>query len=223
MTISVDCATKVITIPRADLTALGGSRYQLDVNWLRLQLKAWEQSADGMAMPGTHVNYSPLTLSGVTYARQFAIINGYTVTFEAFGSPYRVECVGGNHNLGDVQNVNNVSLLLGNSAGLVQVNTGGSGLSTDEHNALIGLSGSTPSAATIAEAVWLRAIEAGIPADAVVRILLAALAGKSTGVGSSTEKYLARDGTTPRVIADFDSQGNRTDRKSTRLNSSHHS
>src|SRR5574337_134096 len=83
--------------------------------------------------------------------------------------------------------------------------------------------GTAPSAATIAEAVWLRAIEGGLPADAVVRILLAALAGKSTGVGSSTEKYLARDGTTPRVIADFDSQGNRTDRKSTRLNSSHHS
>lgn len=141
MAISIDCSTKVISIPRADLTALGGGNYQLDVDWFRLQLKAWEETPDGMSMPSTHINYTPVTLSGVTYARILAIINGYTVTFEDVGSPYTVFCSGANHNIADVKNVNQVSLVIGNSAGMVQVNTGGSGLSTDEHNALMGIPG----------------------------------------------------------------------------------
>lgn len=133
MAISINWATRVITVPQADLTSLGGSLYELDVDVFRLALKDIEDSEEGMNFPDTHRHNTAVTLAGVTYARTFEIINGYTVTFEPTGSPYTVKCVGANHNIGDVKNVNHVSLIVGNSAGLIQVSTNsGSGLSTEQ-------------------------------------------------------------------------------------------
>ena len=132
MAISINWLTRVITVPQADLTLISGTRYRLDVDAFRLALKDIEDSDEGMAMPDTHSHATQRTLSGVTYARQLEIINGYTVTFEDVGTPYRVECVGANHNIADVQNTNNVSLVIGNSAGLIVVETGTSGLTPTE-------------------------------------------------------------------------------------------
>jgi len=96
---------------------MSGSIYDLDVNALRLDLKDLEDSEEGMAYPDTHNHNSEVTLSGVTYSRSLEIINGYTVTFE--NGNYSVKCAGANHNLGDVKNVNSVSLIIGNAAGLI--------------------------------------------------------------------------------------------------------
>jgi hypothetical protein len=137
MAITINWATKVISIPQADLTFVSGSLYELNVNTFRLALKDIEDSADGMANLDTHRHNAEVTLSGVTYARTFEIINGYTITFQDTGSPYTVRCVGANHNVADVKNVNQVSLLIGNSAGLI-----------------VGGGGSGPTAAEIAAAVW---------------------------------------------------------------------
>lgn len=134
--ISIDWNTKVINIPISFLTHISGSLYELDVNELRLALKDIEDSEDGMNFPDTHRHNTAVTLGGVTYARTVEIINGYTITFEDIGSPYRVRCVGANHNISDVQNLNNVSLIVGNSAGLIVVNQG-SGLSQEEHDKLM--------------------------------------------------------------------------------------
>lgn len=131
MSISVDWANRVIYIPQNFLTHISGSLYELDVNALRLALKDLEDNPDGMAFPDTHRHNTEVTLSGVTYARFVEIINGYTVTFE--DGQYAVRCVGANHNLADVKNVNQVSLIIGNSAGLITVSSG-SGLSQEEHN-----------------------------------------------------------------------------------------
>lgn len=117
MAVSINWLTKVIFIPQADLTLVSGSLYELDVNWLRLQLKDIEDNGDGIAFEDTHRHNSAVTLSGTTYARTLEIINGYTVTFE--DGSYSVRCVGANHNIGDVKNVNSVSLIIGNSAGLI--------------------------------------------------------------------------------------------------------
>ena len=76
-----------------------------------------------MSFPSTHNHNSPVTVGGVTLSRVLEIINGYTVTFEATGSPWTARVVGANHNLGDVKTVNHVSLIVGNSAGLIAVNT----------------------------------------------------------------------------------------------------
>lgn len=126
MAISINWATKVITIPQADLISLGGGIYELDVDDFRLGLKDLEDSEAGQVFPATHNHNTAVTLSGVTYARTVEIINGYTVLFEDVGTPYTVKCTGANHNIADVKVVNQVSLIVGNSAGLVQIGGGGS-------------------------------------------------------------------------------------------------
>lgn len=132
MAISINWGTRVITVPQSFLTFLSGTRYQLDVNAFRLALKDLEDSEDGMVKPDTHAHATQRTLSGVTYARQVEIINGYTVLFEDVGTPYTVVCTGANHNIGDVKVTNQVSLIIGNSAGLIVVETGTSGLTPAE-------------------------------------------------------------------------------------------
>lgn len=135
--ISINWATKVITIPQADLTLVSGSLYELDVNAFREELKDLEDSETGITFPDTHRHNTEVTLSGVTYARTFEVINGYTITFEDVGSPYTVRCVGANHNIADVKNVNQVSLIIGNSAGLIVREIGTSGLTPEESAALV--------------------------------------------------------------------------------------
>lgn len=126
---SINWLTKVIYVPISYLTNLGGGIYELDVDQFRLDLKDIEDSEDGMTFPRTHVHNTQVTLSGVTYARTVEIINGYTIEFE--NGSYTVKCTGANHNVADVKVVNSVSLLIGNSAGLITV-TSGSGVTAQD-------------------------------------------------------------------------------------------
>lgn len=135
MAISINWATKVIFVPLADLAVVSPGLYELDVDAFRLALKDIEDSEDGVAFPDTHRHNTQVTLSGVTYSRIVEIINGYTVEFEDL--PYTVRCVGANHNIADVKVVNQVSLIVGNSAGLITVATGGGPSAVDIANALI--------------------------------------------------------------------------------------
>lgn len=136
--ITIDWPNYAITVPQAYLTPLGGGVFQLDVEAFRNDLRALEASADGMPWPNTHLHVTPITQSGVTYARFVSILSPYTVEFEDVGSPYTVAPVGGNHNFGDVKVVNQVSLIIGNSAGLIVVTTG-SGLSSAQDSALMAI------------------------------------------------------------------------------------
>lgn len=43
----------------------------------------------------------------------------------------------------------------------------------------------------------------------MLRIVLAALSGQTAGIGTATETYFGEDGVTPRLVATFDSAGNR--------------
>lgn len=123
MPISVDIGTKIISVPQSYLTLVGGIVYTLDTNQLRLDLRDWEDSEAGIIADTTHIHKTKSVLSGVTYARIFEIINGYTVEFEDTGSHYTVICQGTNHNLADVMVQNAVNLIIGNSAGLVEINS----------------------------------------------------------------------------------------------------
>lgn len=153
MAISINWSTRVISVPQADLSPVSGALYELDVDVLRLALKTIEDGDEGMGQPDTHRHNTAVTLSGVTYARTFEIINGYTITFEDTGSPYTVRMAGANHNIADVTNyASEVSLIVGNSAGLIAVDSGGGG--------------SYPTAAEIAAEVLLQAQSAPIYADA---------------------------------------------------------
>ncbi len=127
MATSVNWITRVITVPQADLTPLGGNRYQFDVDAFRLELKDLEDD-EGIPFPDTHRHNTEVVLAGVTYSRTFEIINGYTIFFEETGTPYEIQPVNANHNLLDVKVVSGqTSLSTNNSAGLQTVNTGGGG------------------------------------------------------------------------------------------------
>lgn len=119
MALSVDWPTKVIFVPKADLTLVQSTPTEirsLDTNAFRLELKAIEAD-EGMPFLDTHQHNPPVSVGGVTLARVIEIINGYTVTFE--DGQYAVNLVGSNNNIGDRVNVNQVSIRSANSAGLV--------------------------------------------------------------------------------------------------------
>jgi len=117
--ISIDWATKVITVPQADLTLISGTLYEQDTGTFRLAVKALEASEAGIVFDDTHQHNTEVLLSGVTYARVVEFINGYTITYE--NGSYRVRLAGSNNNIPDVANLNSVSILSQNSAGLQEV------------------------------------------------------------------------------------------------------
>lgn len=134
MAIFIDWGTKIIHVPQADLTPLGGSTYQLDVNDLRLTLKDLEDDEEGMAFVLTHNHVPPLTLAGIQFARVVEIVNGYTIQFE--DGQYGVNIVGGNSNIADVLVRNQVSVNTANSAGLIVTSGGGGVDETTVRNAM---------------------------------------------------------------------------------------
>lgn len=120
MAISIDWSTKVISIPRTDLTLIQLSPTEvreLNTDAFRLELKALEATFYGMAYEKTHTHNPPVQVGGVELSRVIEIINGYTITFE--DGQYAVNLQGSNSNIADVVNVNQVSIRSGNSAGLV--------------------------------------------------------------------------------------------------------
>jgi hypothetical protein len=119
MAITINWGTKVINVPRADMLLVQSvptEIRQLDLDQFRLTLNDLQDDEAGMPFPTTHRHVQPITVGGVTLARVVEIINGYTVTFE--DGQYAVNLVGANSNVGDVTNVNQVSIRSANSAGL---------------------------------------------------------------------------------------------------------
>ena len=114
MAVTVDWATKIISIPQNYLSNVSGTLYELDTNAFRLALKNIEDSVEGMPFLDTHRHNTQVTVAGVTYARVIEIINGYSITFE--DGQYSVRLAGSNNNLFDVEN----GILNQNQAGAAQ-------------------------------------------------------------------------------------------------------
>lgn len=213
MAISINWATKVITIPVADLTLVSGTLYELDVDVLRLALKDIEDSEEGVNFPDTHRHNTSVTLSGVTYARTFEIINGYTVTFQDVGTPYTVRCVGANHNIADVKNVNQVSLVVGNSAGLIAVSTTGSVAPTESQiKSWVREELATEMAridVPVSTGNMLYVLPTGFTFRQALDILTAYAAGKTTG-SPSTTVFKSIDGLRNVILGVSDTNGMRT-------------
>ena len=133
MALSVNWPTGVITVPKADLTLVTGTLYELDVDAFRLELKSLEDDEAGMPWPRTHHHNTEVTIAGVTYARLVEILSPYSVEFE--DGAYSVRLAGANNNIFDVENgilvQNTVQVIAQNSAGLISI-TSGSGLSATE-------------------------------------------------------------------------------------------
>ena len=137
MAISIDWATKVISVPQADLTHISGTLYELDTDAFRLELKDLEDDEVGKPFLDTHRHNTAVTVAGTTFARTVEIINGYSITFE--DGQYTVKLVGSNNNIFDVENgilnQNQVQIIAGNSAGLIVSETT-SGLTIEESTQL---------------------------------------------------------------------------------------
>jgi hypothetical protein len=122
MAISVNWPTKVINVPKADMTLVSSTPYEireLNINTFRLALKDLEDDEQGQPWPTTHNHNTAVTVGGVTLARVVEIINGYTVTFE--NGNYAVNLIGANSNISDVVNLNSVQVRAANSAGLTDL------------------------------------------------------------------------------------------------------
>lgn len=195
MALTVNWATQVVTVPQADLTPVSGTLYELDVDAFRLNLKTLEASAIGQAYDDIHRHSTEKVLSGVTYARFVEIINGYTIEFE--DGQYVVRCVGANHNLADVKVANQVSLIIGNSAGLITVVSGSGVTAQDKEDIIAGVLASA------------NRIEGAYSLDGALRLILAVLAGKVSGA-PATPVFRSVTDTKDRVTAVADPEGNRT-------------
>ena len=120
--IYVSWSEKIIYIPRSYMTLMQEEPFEIRRLYLddfRLALKSLEDDPNGMGNIDTHQHNTLVNVGGVVLARVIEIINGYTVTFE--NGLYAVTLYGANSNVGDVTNVNNVSIRSANSAGLIEV------------------------------------------------------------------------------------------------------
>lgn len=118
--LSIEWATKIITVPKAYTTLVQISPTEirnLTLNTFRLDVGDLIAGAEGMVYDDAISHNTEVILGGITYARIIEIINGYTITFE--DGQYAVNLVGANSNVGDVINVNQVSVRSQNSAGLI--------------------------------------------------------------------------------------------------------
>lgn len=112
-----------IFIPKADMPIIQASPEirELALDDFRLALRDIEATVEGAPWPETHTYRPPSTLSGTTFARQVRILAPYTVEFE--DGLYSVSITGGNHNIGDVNVKNSVSLIIVLSGGAIEVAT----------------------------------------------------------------------------------------------------
>jgi hypothetical protein len=126
MALSIDPATKVISVPQADLTPVSGTLYTLDTDQFRLDVLALLDDEDYIWMPTAYTHNTEVTVAGVTYARTLEFINGYSIEFE--DGQYTVRLEGSNNNIFSVQDgilvQNQVQVIPTNSAGLIVVQSG---------------------------------------------------------------------------------------------------
>lgn len=126
MATTIDWATGEITVPKADLTLITVSPYEireLDSNAWRLILRDLEDDIDGRPWPRTHDHNKDVDIGGgVILADVLLILAPYTITFE--DGLYAVNLVGTNNNILLKNNKNQVSVNPGNTAGLIRVETG---------------------------------------------------------------------------------------------------
>lgn len=195
MAITIDWPNGIINVPKADLTLIQVSPFEireLDLDWFRLQLKDLEDSDDGMPFQKTHNHNTEVTIGNLTLSRVIEILDPYTVTFE--DGQYAVNLVGANSNVGDKVNVNQVSIRSSNSAGLITV-TSGSGVTDQDKTDII-------------NGVWSKLLDAGYSAEQIVRLLASIAIGKTVitdlGGGLATVKFRDISDAKDRVVADMD-------------------
>lgn len=196
MAISIDWGGRVINVPKADLTLVSGSVYELDVDVFRLALKDLEDGEAGMVFPRTHNHNTEVTVGGVTLARVVEILSPYTVTFE--DGQYAVNLVGANSNISDVTNVNQVSIRPQNSAGMI---VSGSGVTAQDKTDI-----ANQTRVEVFENVDLDSLSLA----ELMRLMASVWAGDIVRNGDAYSLRSRADATRERIAATVDADGNRT-------------
>ena len=94
----------------------------MDTEQFKVAINDIEDNAPGIVQPQILNHSTSVILDGIEYARVLEIINGYTITFEETGSPYKVFLTGSNNNILTVTNLGTVQVAPNNSAGLINLN-----------------------------------------------------------------------------------------------------
>lgn len=121
MAISIDYSAYpfVINVPKADMLLVQSTPIevrQLNMGDFHAELRDLEDDEVGICFPRTHTYQSPVSVGGVDLAYVISITDDYSITFE--NGAYAVNLVGGNSNIADRVNINNVGVRSANSAGL---------------------------------------------------------------------------------------------------------
>ena len=133
MAYSVNWTTGEISIPVSDLTLISGTEYRLPMSDFLTGIRNVEWGFnEGLSYDQILEHTDPKTLSGVNYAAFDVINSPYTITLDP--SATKVTLEGSNNNLIDVLNINGVSVISSNSAGLVVTAGGGSLTAADVWN-----------------------------------------------------------------------------------------
>jgi hypothetical protein len=132
MALTIDPASKVISIPQADLNFVSGTLWELDSDAFRQLVMTDLASQEHIWMEDAYLHNGEVTVAGETFARTLEFINGYVISLEDTGSPYSVSIVGSNNNIFDIENgimdpTPLVTVLSNNSAGLIVGSGGGGG------------------------------------------------------------------------------------------------
>jgi len=201
MAITIDFPNKVISVPQADMTLVGGTFYRLPTETkFRLDVNALMADEIGIVFDDSINHNTDITIAGVTYARFIELINGYAVQMTP-DSQFTVELTESNNNLHDVGAgalvQNQVQVLTTNAAGLISV-TSGSGLSGPQDTKLTRIH------------ALLDVIEGSLDHAEIMRVLLSAAAGKLSGAAGTNVKIRDNADTKDRVDATVDADGNRT-------------
>jgi len=185
MTVSIDYATKVITVEKTDMSLIQSSPEirGLDVEALRISLMALHASEAGMPHLISYSHNTEVLLGGATYARIIEFVNGYTIEFE--DAPYAVKLSGANTNVEDVMVVNNVSLRTANSAGLQTVAIGSGVTQQDKDD--------------IENQIFSRVVEGTESFEVIMRLMRAALAGDIVVETDGSYTIKSIDGLTDRI------------------------
>lgn len=136
--LTIDEATKRVTIPQSYLTFVSGSLYELDTEQFRTDMNDLMDDERYIWMDDYAIRNAPVTVAGVTLAQTIEMTNGWSLTYENLSMSVRL--ANSNNNLFDAENgvlINQplVNVIGQNSAGLQQVSSG-SGLSTAQDERL---------------------------------------------------------------------------------------
>lgn len=193
MALTLDPATKVITIPQADLTLISGNLFELDTDQFRKDVFDLLASEEFIFLPDAYRHNTEVTVAGTTFARTLEFINGFSITFENL--LYSVRLAGSNNNLFDVENgvlnpSGNVTVISQNSAGLIST----------ERTVTAG------DIQAIEDAVFTRVIENGETFEQAMKLVRANAAGAIVKAGDN-HKVKSADGLKDRIDAEADENG----------------